>query len=548
MLTNPPGWFFAVFVFGLGGLACDKIGTTPPVEGQKNNYLAFHISERDGDTQKGIALKAFLADGTGEPVTAAESPNGSLSVMNNGFQAGVYDGSTFTVSDYHTTDVIFLNQGKIFRLPVYQVSELKPLQLSSESDAYKLCVPFLRRGNDYAQQNNSRIIYKLVDDKALLDTCKTASGRYYSIKYNDNETTSPQQLSNSITKVIDAVHAEDSGALIGWIVIENSQLKYYDADFVSGQTFNTSAGAIVVDKFADLLTRTAEKRFVFNIDNNIYIFSIGAGVSLLNGAASFSKPGEGVVNAYSSDGTSMFFTFTHARVGENTASLSELHRLDMAIGATTKMHEEDAGIQQLTNTDNQVIFSANIRNGEKIQPRIKKISKEGGLVSDIGLPDLSAGAAAIYAKQSYFYINVYVDDHFDLLRVNENDVSGETFSRHRIVGATYSSTLKPAKFYLDPNYYILLQSDDATNQKNIHSIDVTTGVMQLVGAVASDAFLDPDIAFISAFGRTQSLVGLYHNAFFDLYYFDAAVPNSLKRMTETAGEAEHALYYKPGYQ
>jgi len=538
-------------LFGCSGTSPDGDKDTdqepgPGSSSTLHSFLSYKVTMWDASTDQDIivGIKALSLDNLNESLEVDVSADGSLKILSNGFQAGIYDGTNYSIGSYHTSSVIYINEGKLKRLPVYQVDKPTAVQMSAESDGDLICRADLRRGNDYAQQKNSRLLYKKLSSVTEIQDCQLKEGRWYMVHAGDDENDIPVSLPQGLDFIVDAVHGSDDGSLVGWVVVENGQLRQYDTDFSFAQTINTNSGPIVVTEYARLLTRTATKQFLLDVDNKLYIYN-PYNYEVLNQKASFSVLNNQRLGSYKvADGEKAFFSVEDLSTFDNSVTTSRLYSLTLASGESQLLVTVNNAVGKIVLTSDYVIYGVNATPKWPLGQRVKKVTKTGGASEDINAPENVDGVFDLYAAGEYFYVNHTIGDSQSVERIRQTEISGTIHGYHRIIGAIYGHTLNPAKYYLDIDYFVVIQNDPQFGTKRLHSINVATGEMSVLGELPTEAFLDSRFEFIEALGHSHALVGIYHQGLRDLYYFDATKENSLRRLGVHTPENENGIYYK----
>ena len=511
-----------------------------------HSFLSYKVTMWDSSADKDliVGIKALNLDDLNEPVEVDVSADGNLKILPNGFQAGVYDGTNYSIGSYHTSNVIYINDGKLKRLPVYQVNKPVAIQMSTESEGDLICRADLRRANDYAEPKNSRLLYKKLASVGELEDCQLNVGSWYMVRSSDDENDIPASLPQGLDFIVDAVHGADDGGLAGWIVVENGQLRQYDTDFSFAQTINTNAGPIVVTDYARLLTRTASKQFLLDVDNKLYIYN-PYNYSVLNQQALFSVQENQHLGRYKvADGERAFFSVEDLSPLDNSVTTSRLYSLTLASGESQLLATVNNAVGKIVLTSDYVIYGVDATTKWPLGQRVKKVTKTGGVSEDINTPENGDGVFDLYAAGEYIYVNHSIGDRQSVERIRQTETNGTMHGYHRIIGAVYGHTLKPAKNYLDIDHLVVIQDDPQFGTKRLHAINVATGEMSVVGELPEEAFLGSRFEFIEALGHSHALVGIFHQGIRDLYYFDATKENSLRRLGVHTPENENGIYYK----
>lgn len=516
-----------------------------------HSYLLYKTTRlNDAGKQVITGLKAVRLDDLSNTRDIASSENGSLRIFGSGFQAGEFNSSEYSISSYHTRDIVYANQQRLFKVSVFQTLDPRPVELSSEQGADLICMADFRRANDYNDATNSRLVYKKVSDKSQLANCATTAGNWFMVKVTDTAGVAPVILPENVNYIIEAVHDVTSGALRGWLAVSGNTLVQYDTNFLNAKPIKLNGLSVTVSSNAWLMTRTSDKRMILNVDNRLYLYDPSDASYAINSGAIFSaQPGHKISSFYASDGEKLFFAVDTAFDVNDFPTETVLYALLHTDSSLVQLTVISSGLTSLALTDAMIVYGKG-RHVEAIASpnAIETIAKSGGVPSVIRSPEATS-TYNVYADGSYFYVVHWqvVDGKWkqlSLSRFYETDTSGQLFNYHKVSGIIYGHKLFPAKHYLDISAFVVIQSDPASGGKYIHVVDTVTGSMSVMGELDPDVYLDGGIDFVQTLGHNHVLMGIYHNGVKDLYYFDASVAGSLKRLTAGTSENESGVYYK----
>jgi len=148
---------------------------------------------------------------------------GGIQVFDHGhFHTGIYDSKNFEISQFHMTTLVYSHSDELRRLDLAKSTEPESVRVSAESNASTICHETMVRGNDFVDQDKSRLVYRVGD---------CATGAWHLIRLGMSATTPPLTPPSTMAKVVDGVYNARTAALDGWIVVEDRSLKHFDADF-----------------------------------------------------------------------------------------------------------------------------------------------------------------------------------------------------------------------------------------------------------------------------------------------------------------------------
>gem|GEM_PF-4252073 len=262
---------------------------------------------------------------------------GDFQVFDHGhFHTGKYDPKTFKISQFHMTTLIYSRSDALRRLDLAEPTAPVSVQVSSESNASNICHESMVRGNDFVNQDNSRLVYRVGD-------CET--GAWHLVRLGMSPTTLPIVPPPAISKVVEGVYNAQTAALDGWIAVEGGTLKRFDPDFaLPGRSVLVGSTPVAVSnkETVAVLSQLADGHTVLvSVDGRVlrYDQSTDQAVVLSD------SPG-GEIWDYASDGEALYF-FVYTPVFTPSDGTMTLYRMPLtgANSVATELMKEVAGIR-----------------------------------------------------------------------------------------------------------------------------------------------------------------------------------------------------------
>ena len=219
-----------------------------------------------GKSSSGIADSLSLVD-IGRPSRATEIDavsGGGIQVFDHGhFHTGMYDPSNFKISQFHLSTLIYSHSDELRRLDLADTIKPVSVRVSAEASASNICHETMVRGNDFVDQNNSRLVYRVGDcDK----------GAWHLVRLGMSAATVPLTPPVTMSKVVDGVYNAQTAALDGWIAVEGGFLKHFDADFaLPGQNMlvGSTPLAVVDPQSVAVLVQQAGHTVLIRVDGRL---------------------------------------------------------------------------------------------------------------------------------------------------------------------------------------------------------------------------------------------------------------------------------------
>lgn len=334
--------------------------TTAGVSGHKHESFLPIVS---GGNEMGWSSLTVVDSDNPSHVMPIDALDNGIQVFDHGhFHSGTFDKTTFKVKNFHMTTLMYAKSDGFFRLDLAERAMPYKVQVSSEPKAATICHETMVRGNDFVNQDLSRLVYKI---GALVTTTVVTNGvstdvtklkcdgnTWHLIRLGMAPSDAPLNPPTSLTRVIDGLYHEDTGALIGWIAVDNGKLTRYDADFALARHVATLPNSVEVavdaPESVEVWTRLADRKSVliqvgeqllrYNplTDQASVVFSSLSGTRTLK-REHFS----GAVDFFS-DGAAVYF---FSKVGD-MASLNRLP-LDTEAATPTVLTTENEGPAEL---------------------------------------------------------------------------------------------------------------------------------------------------------------------------------------------------------
>lgn len=431
-----------------------------------------------------------------------------------------------TRSNLHGHTVIYGRGGSLFK-----VSALKnggtpiPVQLSSESDIFSPCNNDLNDlGEDLANPDNSQFLYSLSGPDG---NCNTTDDVWKMVKVGMEPTDAPIPAREPVTSIVDI----SSGTLTGWLAIDESTLKRYDANFENRVPITPFTDSI--DEIGKGGVTSSGYNIFLKVDNQLYAYNTGTG-ELSQPLHTFQSP-DSYFNSL--DGTNLYFVD-----GNSIYKIPQ----DGSVPSIPLVAEGSPGnIVYLYSTDNRVIYVYSASEGDEL----KAMAKTGGEPST--LDKVTSGSLYIMdvaGDRVYYEVLKYPSPENpsrSIARVVREDGTLETSVEDAYwVGETFTAQtpgvdMKPAR---------LIRVEGINGQSpsggTLKSVDgATNTVVATLGTVDSD--INEWILF-SGFGKDLLGWGVSSTDLqlqMDVFYLNTDTDNSLRRLTNTPDVAEYVILF-----
>jgi hypothetical protein len=495
---------FLAVIFAMVLSSCGGGGgssSTPSPSGTEN-YLFYSVQDSGGNIQTLLALDPANPTDPASPVeTGPIRPNPVGKIPH-----GIFDPTTKRISQYHLRSILYSKGGMIYKVSALKQGSLVPVQVSDESSIQdtgtnRLCGNSYA-GLDFASHDDTRVIYALAGPDA---SCGTSDDVWRMVRLGMGNTTPPVSAREPLLPLSNP----STGGMSGWLVQEGSILYRYDADFGSPVTVATGVPAGVT---GIIQAKTGDA--ILEVGNSLkrYVFSSHA---LTDIHTSPTCCGSTV-----SDGTYLFF-----------ADGTGLYRYPMdGLGAATLIATETSDLPNLWHTANRIVYD--------LSDQIRTANKTDGVISPIhtASPGQSISIRGTAGEFVYFTILSAASDTAALIREN-----GSGLVLHP--DADWEIDTLPVDFDptadLSTGYIALVGRDSADNTANqpVISYQAATGTLVGdLGIVPGDVnrlFFSRQVP-----GSRVLLTGNDEGGFDDVFFVDAAAPDSLARVTDTPGVNE----------
>ena len=470
----------------------------------------------------------------GQDIVGDNNMLGGLSTSVRTIRGGTYNSSTSAITDFHSHALIYAKiDGKLYRVSALKSGSLTPEQLSNENEADQLCIHvgghIILDGStvvsDLANLDDSQYVYAL---SGIDNVCGTGDDQWKMVRLGMSASDAPLAAKPPLAVFNDP----NTGAISGWLVNDNGELKHCDADFA-----NCGAPITTVASNADvrLTLNGTDHRHLMEIDNQLFVYD--ADTSTMS-APLFTIPAGTFMGPPATDGNTFYF--------DHEQSIYQLP----ADGNTqaTVLAAETANITRVDVTSNKVIY--------QVGQEIKAVDKNGGAANSLISTSASNNMFFIVANNHVFYSISKFDTtpgNISNTVVSAGIIDENGVSKLQRPNAGWAGWIVPTSFSLnqptsqfdDPSVLILAEGSGngfgGATLKSFDPITLTDGVT-LGTLPASD-----NVATIicSGFGDnvlcgamieiTPAPLIPFQN---DVFFLNSATANSLTRVTDTSDKSE----------
>lgn len=294
-------------------------------------------------------------------------------------RSGVYNGISNIISDVRTYAAIYPKKnGKLYKTSALISGSHTPVQVSNESLAHQMC-DLVDGGvkSDFANVDNSQYVYRL---SGTDEVCDTADDIWKMVTIGMDAMQSPIMAKTPVIDIADA----NTGAISGWLVIDNGALQRCDADFTD------CSFIVAVTDYANYKLKMADNFYLLEIDNQLFSYNTSSGVL-----------------------SSAIFTFingTHITVAASDSSMAyfghgnALYQFPVdGASIATILTSETNDIQIVTPSVSNVIYQVGV-NG--LGKEIKSISKIGGTAISLAKVTNDDDIVLMEVNNTYIYYNI----------------------------------------------------------------------------------------------------------------------------------------------
>jgi len=317
------------------------------------------------------------------------------------------------------------------------------------------------------------------------------------------------------------LHNATTGAIIGWLAEDGTNLNRYDANFSNPVTVTTFTNSVNFNGWGTTLDT-----FFLQVDDQLYLYHVSThtlssslhtfSCGVTCGSNNIKQDG---VNGYFNDGNSIYKVPLN---GNTSASL---------------LVSETDSIGQFLLTDNDVVydtFSFSLGPGG-----LKAVAKTGGTPFDL---DTSAGAIPLWAAGVRVYYSV--DETAKVVR--EDGTIESSIANASWVGISLSTTLTLSNANV-ASRIILAEGMTGTSVANstLKSFNAATNTLvATLGTVPTDIsslFFTPEDGD-NLLGNGVTNTGSHNK---DVFFVNTGIADSLARITDTTDKDESLIIFTP---
>ena len=439
-----------------------------------------------------------------------------------------FDGYTFhsgppaSGTDIHPRTVVYGgNDGHL-----YKVNALKSggspthIQVSNETGANTVCNSSNINGitaglnTDPANFNNTSYFYLLPGSDA---TCGTSDDVWQIVKVGMTATDTPIPAKEPVA----TLHNATTGAIIGWLAEDGTNLNRYDTNFSNLGTVTTFTNSVTWVGWG-----TTPDTFFLHVDDQLYLYHVSTH-TLSSSLHTFSCGvvcgndiiREDSVNGYFNDGNSIYKVPLN---GNTSASL---------------LVSETDSILQLLLTNNDVVYNTfSISLGLS---GLKAVAKTGGTPFDL---DTSAGAIPLWGAG----VRVYYSVGETAKVVREDGTIESSIANASWVGISLNTTITLGNTNV-ASRIILAEGMTGTSVANstLKSFNAATNTLvATLGTVPTDIsslFFTPEDGD-NLLGNGVTNTGSHNK---DVFFVNTGIADSLARITDTTDKDESLIIFTP---
>ena len=333
----------------------DDVESPDNVAAVETNYLPYEVLSFSTERNFSSALALVNSQNpTSTDVPEVISTGTEIQVLTPRFNQGGYNAATRELTDYRLNTLLFTQDDKFYQLDLQKVIEPQRVQLSSEFQTSSICHGWDIWAEDFTNFENSRYIYYIAND------CQSNIGKWFMVNLSMNEFQSPINLPTDIYYFISSILDSDTGALKGWLVVnQDGLLANYDVELTQFNLVRLNNANFPVTNFSSYIIKNAQNQLLLSIDEKILWYNPLTNL-LENSVEVFPATQLSKVYQWQSDGTHLYFTVNHLANDRVTVLSSSLYRvlLENASQADLELlSSETEKITRLEIGSNGVVFS-----------------------------------------------------------------------------------------------------------------------------------------------------------------------------------------------
>ncbi len=423
-------------------------------------------------------------------------------------------GPPVSVSGLHIRTLVYARDGSFFKVSAQKGNGLPtPVQVSNENNAANICET--HTGYDRAHHDNSSYLYRLPGSD---NVCRTSDDLWKMIRLGMTRTDAPIPAKKPLIEI----EAPSTGAMIGWLAIDNKNLYRYDTAF---------ANPVLVTPFTtgvtDCTSNASDDLFLV-VDNTLRLYNVSAG-NLSPALHTFSGSGvnycdeaEDKSNLYLRDGAS-------------------LHKVPLNGNSPSSLLVKEGGNTLLSlvgTTDTRVIYKAS-----GTSTSLKAVDKTEGTALVLDTISSALFAVESVVGNRIYYTVVEHSGHRTAKVVRDDGTIESSFSNAAWIGASI-----PTNLTIDSEFPVQtlilaegLSADGKASNSTLKSVNpLTNTVIATLGTVPSD------IQSLFLFGIGSKLLGTGFGGNplrqSDVFFVNTDTPHSLTRVTNTPDKDEKSLF------
>jgi len=460
---------------------------------------------------------------------AIEGGGSEIKVLRARFNHGNFDSGNQIISDFRLDTLLYVQNNNLFRTDLHHVKQPQRFQLSSEFQANSICHQRDTWAQDFANFSNSRYVYYVNSD------CQDSGGEWHMVSLNMSNTEPPENLFININYLVTSVRDTATGALDGWLIIDQSGLlTLYDTEFLNGSSvkFNgasvqrqTNVEFLIDNKLGHKLIKVDENIVWYNSTNKIIDNKTQVFPAAVNASRQFYQ--------WRSDGEFLYFSLEHINPDDSTLSASELYRV--ALSGTQPVEllmTEDAKIENIQIGDSGVYYSVN--------EKIVFYSTNNSLANIIVPPEnniiarYNGGQPVFNAVANRLFVEYVLvsDSAARTVNLYEGQQLIESLTNTMMIGVKYSDN-QPLDRVRKIERIIIERGGVYSNTRKISSFfPVEYPTETIHGELPPDN--NPHLVTrFNAVGHNKLLFQATINSAIDLFYIDLAKADSLLQVTNS---------------
>ncbi|MES9834022.1 MAG: hypothetical protein ABW139_17430 [Candidatus Thiodiazotropha sp. DIVDIV] len=464
------------------------------------------------------------------------------------FAQGNYESSTTTVSDFTPDSLVYIKtDGNFYKVSARKSDDLTPEQLSSETEAHRICRSGFDGGfhhaEDFSDINNSQLVYHLPGTDG--DCLTSEDNTWKMIRLGMTASDTPI---DAIYPLASLTNLDSDASLSGWLVNDRGSLRRCDENFL-----NCGSALVEAESSAWMVFGLGRNSYLLEIDGQIFVYN-GITNSLSNSI--FTPPENEVFSNYGVDESYIYI------MNSNKFYRAPIDGSSTATVIAEEVEDASLFIIGISLTENRLIYSKSSGTGNDAE--IKAVDKMGGV--PITLATIDDGDRALFFTHQnliyYYFYEQHISSEFRFIPLHAGIMDEDGNVQFEARDAMWVGFTKSQRYHLGENTHNLWPNNKAilgeiTNREivgmSLRGFDGATGNelidlgalpdLQDINRFHCYTNMQEDLLCEASFDLTPNSTPPADTSQDDIFYLNASTSGSLVRVTETTETSEAVVIH-----